>query len=122
MSLYNYIGGVNAKQMPVPMMNILNGGKHSDNNINIQEFMIVPHGGKSLKECLQIGVNIYNKLKNVLRQNGYSVSVGDEGGFAPNLPDENIAIEYILEAIGKARICSWKRRITGIRYSKYRNA
>ncbi|MCI9015671.1 MAG: phosphopyruvate hydratase [Clostridia bacterium] len=102
MTLYNYIGGVNAKELPRPMMNILNGGKHSENNINIQEFMIVPVGAKTFKKAMQMGVEIYHNLKKVLKQKGYSVGVGDEGGFAPDLKDEEEAIQVILEAIKKA--------------------
>ena len=102
MSLYKYIGGINAKILPRPMMNILNGGKHSDNNINIQEFMIIPVGATTFREGLQMGVEVYHNLKKVLKEKGYSVAVGDEGGFAPNLEDETEAIEAILEAIKKA--------------------
>lgn len=102
MSLYKYIGGINAKILPRPMMNILNGGKHSDNNINIQEFMIIPVGATTFREGLQMGVEVYHNLKKVLKEKGYSVAVGDEGGFAPNLKDETEAIEAILEAIKKA--------------------
>lgn len=103
-SLYNYIGGVDAKRLPVPMMNILNGGKHSDNNISIQEFMIMPIGAESFRECIRMGAEVYHQLKKVLKEKGYSVAVGDEGGFAPNLKNEEEAIELILEAITKARI------------------
>lgn len=102
MTLYNYIGGVNARTLPLPMMNILNGGKHSENNINIQEFMIVPVGAKTFKECIQMGAEIYHNLKKVLKEKNYSVGVGDEGGFAPDLKDEEEAIEVILQAIKKA--------------------
>lgn len=102
MTLYNYIGGVNARTLPMPMMNILNGGKHSENNINIQEFMIVLVGAKTFKECMQMGVEIYHNLKKVLKEKKYSVGVGDEGGFAPDLKDEEEAIEVILQAIKKA--------------------
>lgn len=102
LSLYNYIGGINANELPIPMMNILNGGKHSDNNINIQEFMIMPIGNKTFYERLKIGVEIYHTLKKVLKEKGYSVAVGDEGGFAPNLKNEEEAIECIVEAIEKA--------------------
>ena len=101
-SLYNYIGGVNAKYLPIPMMNILNGGKHADNNMNIQEFMIMPIGAKSFKEAIQIGSEVYHSLKSILKAKGYAVGVGDEGGFAPNLPSEEEAIETIIEAIKKA--------------------
>lgn len=102
MSLYNYFGGVNAKVLPTPMMNILNGGKHSDNNISIQEFMIMPIGGKTFREKMEMGVEVYHTLKNVLKQKGYSTAVGDEGGFAPNLENEEEAIKVIIEAIQKA--------------------
>lgn len=102
LSLYNYIGGINANELPIPMMNILNGGKHSDNNINIQEFMIMPIGNKPFSERLRIGVEVYHTLKKVLKEKGYSIAVGDEGGFAPNLKNEEEAIECIVEAIEKA--------------------
>ncbi len=102
MELYNYIGGVNANELPVPMMNILNGGKHSDNNINIQEFMIMPVGSITFAERLKRGVEVYHTLKKVLKEKGYSVGVGDEGGFAPNLKNEEDALDAIMEAIKKA--------------------
>lgn len=102
MTLYNYIGGVNAKKLPTPMMNILNGGKHSDNNISSQEFMIMPTSGKDYAENLQMGVETYHNLKKVLKSKGYSVAVGDEGGFAPNLQSEEEALDVIVEAIKKA--------------------
>ena len=102
MELYNYIGGVNAKELPIPMMNILNGGKHSDNNINIQEFMIMPVGSITFAERLKRGVEVYHTLKKVLREKGYSVSVGDEGGFAPDLNSEEEALDVIIEAIKEA--------------------
>lgn len=99
LGLYRYIGGINARLLPMSMMNILNGGKHSDNNLNIQEFMVVPIGGKNFKQCLQIGTEVYHNLKKVLKAKGYSVAVGDEGGFAPNLKTEEEAIELIIQAI-----------------------
>ncbi len=102
MTLYNYIGGINAKKLPTPMMNILNGGKHSDNNISSQEFMIMPTSGKDFAENLQMGVETYHNLKKVLKSKGYSVAVGDEGGFAPNLQSEEEALDVIEEAIKKA--------------------
>lgn len=102
MELYNYIGGINAKKMPCPMMNILNGGKHSANNVNIQEFMIMPISAKTFHEAMEMGVKTYHTLKTVLKEKGYSTSVGDEGGFAPDLKSEEEAIELILEAIEKA--------------------
>jgi len=102
MELYNYIGGINAKELPVPMMNILNGGKHSDNNVNIQEFMIMPIGEITFSERLKRGVEIYHTLKKVLKERGYNVGVGDEGGFAPDLENEEQALDFIIEAIKKA--------------------
>ncbi|MFA7077256.1 MAG: phosphopyruvate hydratase [Syntrophomonas sp.] len=102
MPLYQYIGGVNAKEIPVPMMNILNGGKHADNNVDIQEFMVVPCGAPSFAEGLRMGVEVYHALKKVLAAKGLATSVGDEGGFAPNLPSNEAALDVIMEAIAKA--------------------
>ena len=102
MSLYKYIGGVNAKTLPVPMMNILNGGKHADNTVNIQEFMIMPVGAKSFKECLRMSAEIYHTLKKVLKAKGLVTGVGDEGGFAPNLSSDEEALKLIVEAISQA--------------------
>ena len=102
MELYQYIGGINGKQLPIPMMNILNGGKHSDNNISIQEFMIMPVGDITFSERLRRGTEIYHTLKKVLKEKGYSVGVGDEGGFAPNLNNEEQALDVIIESIKKA--------------------
>ena len=102
MSLYNYIGGVNAKELPVPMMNIMNGGKHADSGLTVQEFMIMPVGAKTFKECMQMGVEVYHNLKKVLKEKGLSTAVGDEGGFAPNVSSEKEALDLILEAIEKA--------------------
>lgn len=101
-SLYNYIGGCNARTLPVPMMNILNGGKHADNSVNIQEFMIMPVGAKSFKEALKNCAEVFHNLKSVLKSKGYSTAVGDEGGFAPNLASDEEAIQVIVEAIEKA--------------------
>ena len=100
--LYRYIGGINAKKLPVPMMNILNGGKHSENNISIQEFMIMPIGDITFAERLRRGAEIYHTLKNVLKEKGFAVGVGDEGGLAPNLENEEMALDVIIEAIKKA--------------------
>ena len=100
--LYRYIGGINAKTLPVPMMNILNGGKHADNNVDLQEFMIMPVGADSFNEALRMGVETFHSLKSVLSKKGYNTAVGDEGGFAPNLRSNEEAIEVILEAITKA--------------------
>ncbi len=102
MELYRYIGGINAKELPVPMMNILNGGKHSENNISIQEFMIMPIGNITFAERLRRGAEIYHTLKRVLKEKGFDVGVGDEGGFAPNLENEEMALDVIIEAIQKA--------------------
>lgn len=102
MELYRYLGGVNGKMLPTPMMNIINGGKHSDNNISSQEFMIMPVGGKNFREKMEMGVTVYHTLKKVLKEKGHSVAVGDEGGFAPNLEGEEEAIELIVEAIQRA--------------------
>ena len=100
--LYQYIGGVNAKVMPVPMMNILNGGEHADNTVDIQEFMIMPVGAKSFREALRMCAEVFHSLKSVLKDKGYSTAVGDEGGFAPDLKTNEEAIEVILEAVEKA--------------------
>ncbi len=100
--LYKYIGGANARELPLPMMNIINGGSHADNNVDIQEFMIMPAGASSFKEALQMGAEIFHTLKSVLKSKGYSTAVGDEGGFAPNLKSNEEALEVIMEAIVKA--------------------
>ena len=102
MELYRYIGGIQAKELPVPMMNILNGGKHSENNISIQEFMIMPIGDITFAERLRRGAEIYHTLKKVLKEKGFDVGVGDEGGFAPNLENEEMALDVIIEAIKTA--------------------
>jgi enolase len=100
--LYRYIGGVNANTLPIPMMNILNGGSHADNAIDFQEFMIMPIGAESFSEGLRWGAEIFHNLKTVLKDKGYSTNVGDEGGFAPNLKSNEEAVEVILQAIEKA--------------------
>ena len=100
--LYRYIGGTSARQLPVPMMNIMNGGKHADSNVDMQEFMAMPVGASSFSEALQWGTDIYHALKGVLHARGLATAVGDEGGFAPNLPSNEEAIRVILEAIDKA--------------------
>jgi enolase len=100
--LYRYIGGTNAKTLPVPMMNILNGGAHADNNVDFQEFMVMPVGAESFREGLRCGAEIFHGLKSVLKSRGYSTGVGDEGGFAPDLRSNEEAVETILEAIDKA--------------------
>jgi enolase len=100
--LYRYIGGVNARTLPVPMMNILNGGSHADNNVDFQEFMIMPVGAPNFTEAVRMGSETFHALKSVLKKKGYNTAVGDEGGFAPNLKSNDEAVEVILEAIGKA--------------------
>lgn len=100
--LFQYLGGVNAKQLPVPMMNILNGGEHADNNVDVQEFMILPVGAKSFREALRMGAEVFHSLKKVLVEKGLACGVGDEGGFAPNLDSNRAALELIVEAISKA--------------------
>ncbi|GEL05341.1 phosphopyruvate hydratase [Rummeliibacillus stabekisii] len=102
MPLYQYIGGVNAKQLPVPMMNIVNGGEHADNNVDIQEFMVMPVGAESFRHALRMGAEIFHSLKAVLKESNYSTSVGDEGGFAPNLSSNEEALSTIVTAIERA--------------------
>ncbi|MCA0385856.1 MAG: phosphopyruvate hydratase [Firmicutes bacterium] len=102
LSLYEYVGGTNAKTLPVPMMNIMNGGAHADNNVDIQEFMVMPVGATSFKEALRWGAEIYHSLKSVLKSKGLATGIGDEGGFAPNLPTNEDALKVIMEAIEKA--------------------
>src|SRR4029079_17275500 len=106
--LYKYLGGPNARTLPVPMMNIINGGAHADNNVDFQEFMIVPVGAESFSESLRMGTEIFHTLKAVLKKKGYDTSVGDEGGFAPNLRSNEEAIETILEAIVQAGYAAGK--------------
>ncbi|MBM14509.1 MAG: phosphopyruvate hydratase [Nitrospina sp.] len=100
--LFQYIGGSNAKELPVPMMNVLNGGAHADNNVDIQEFMIVPVGAKSFSSALQMGVEVFHSLKGVLKKGRYNTAVGDEGGFAPNLRSNEHAIEVLIKAVKSA--------------------
>jgi enolase len=100
--LYRYLGGVNACTLPVPMMNVINGGAHADSSVDMQEFMIVPYGASKFSESLRMGVEVFHTLKGVLKKKGYSTSVGDEGGFAPNLKSNDEAVEVLLEAITKA--------------------
>jgi enolase len=102
MPLYRYIGGVHARMLPAPMMNILNGGKHADNTVDIQEFMIIPHNADSFRTALRMGAEVFHNLKKVLKSKGYSTSVGDEGGFAPSLKSNEEAFDVIIEAIEKA--------------------
>ena len=102
LSLYQYIGGTNSKVLPVPMMNIINGGQHADNSVTIQEFMIMPVGANSFKQALQWCTEVFHTLKGVLKAKGYSTAVGDEGGFAPNLKSDEEALQVIVEAIEKA--------------------
>lgn len=108
LGLYQYLGGVNAKTLPVPMMNIINGGKHADNNVDLQEFMIMPVGAPSFSEALRMSSEVYHSLKKLLKSKGYDTGVGDEGGFAPNLKSNEEAIAVIVEAIEKAGYVSGK--------------
>ena len=112
--LFQYIGGVNAKQLPVPMMNILNGGEHADNNVDVQEFMILPVGAPTFKEALRMGAEVFHALKKVLGEKGLACGVGDEGGFAPNLSSNRAALELIVEAITKAGYESGKDIMLGM--------
>jgi enolase len=100
--LFQYIGGSNAKELPVPMMNVLNGGAHADNNVDIQEFMIVPVGAKNFSSALQMGVEVFHHLKGVLKKGGFNTAVGDEGGFAPDLQSNEQAIEILIKAVKSA--------------------
>src|SRR6202008_4849122 len=99
---YRYLGGVGARLLPVPMMHILNGGAHADNSVAPQEFMIAPYGASSFSEAIRMGAEIFHTLKGVLKKRGYSTSVGDEGGFAPNLKSNEEALEVVMEAISHA--------------------
>ena len=102
LQLFQYLGGINAHVLPVPMMNIINGGKHADNNLNLQEFMIMPVGADTFRDALQWGIEVFHTLKKLLKSKGYSTSVGDEGGFAPSLANDEQALQLITEAIGQA--------------------
>jgi enolase len=112
--LFRYVGGVTANTLPVPMLNILNGGQHADSNVDFQEFMVLPVGAKSFSEALQMGSEIFHTLKSVLKSKGLNTGVGDEGGFAPNLADQDLAFDYILEAIQKAGYTPGKQVFLGI--------
>jgi enolase len=112
--LYSYLGGPNAKELPVPMMNVLNGGAHADNNVDFQEFMIIPAGASSITEAVRIGAEVFHNLKSVLKKKGYNTSVGDEGGFAPNLKSNEEAVQVILEAIQKAGYKAGKQVYLGL--------
>ena len=107
--LYRYIGGVNASVLPVPMMNIVNGGAHADNTIDFQEFMIMPVGAPNFPEAVRMGAEVFHSLKSILHDGGYATSVGDEGGFAPNLKSMPEAIEVILKAIENGGIQARRR-------------
>src|SRR5262245_56081879 len=102
LSLFRYLGGPNAHLLPVPMMNILNGGAHADSNVDIQEFMIAPIGAPTYREALRSGVEVYHALKSVLKKKGFATGLGDEGGFAPNLPANAAALDLIAEAVQNA--------------------
>ena len=112
--LYQYIGGTNAKELPVPMMNVLNGGEHADNNIDIQEFMILPVSARNFTDCLRMGTEVFHHLKSVLKKRNYSTAVGDEGGFAPDLKSNEEAIEVLLAAIKSAGYKAGKDVLLGL--------
>lgn len=112
--LYRYVGGVTARTLPVPMLNILNGGAHADSNVDFQEFMILPVGAETFSHALQMGAEVYHTLKSVLKKQGLNTAVGDEGGFAPNLESQELAFDYILEAIQKAGYTPGKDIYLGI--------
>jgi enolase len=112
--IYRYVGGVNANTLPVPMMNILNGGQHADSNVDFQEFMVLPIGAPSFKEALRMGAEVFHTLKGVLKAKGLNTGVGDEGGFAPNLESQDLAFDYIIEAIQKAGYTPGKDLYLGI--------
>ena len=118
--LFRYLGGPNAHLLPVPMMNILNGGAHADNNVDIQEFMIAPVGAATFAEAVRWGAETYHALKSVLKQHGLSTGVGDEGGFAPDLEHNRAALDLIVEAIGKAGLHARARRRAGHRRRRHR--
>ena len=109
--LYRYLGGLQARVLPVPMMNVLNGGVHADNTVDFQEFMIMPVGAKSFSQALRMGVETFHTLKKVLKDRGYNTSVGDEGGFAPSLKSNVEAVEVLLEAITKAGLHARQRHL-----------
>ena len=112
--LYRYLGGPNARALPVPMMNILNGGAHADNTVDFQEFMVMPVGAESFREALRCGAEIFHALKTVLKKRGYATSVGDEGGFAPNLPSAEAALDFCMKAIEKAGFKPGKNVFLGL--------
>lgn len=112
--LYHYIGGPNARELPVPMMNVLNGGAHADNNVDLQEFMIIPAGAGAVADAIRMGAEVFHNLKSVLKKKGYNTAVGDEGGFAPNLKSNEEAVQVILEAIEKAGYKAGKDIMLGI--------
>ena len=112
--LYQYLGGPNAKELPVPMMNVLNGGAHADNNVDFQEFMIIPAGASSCTEAIRMGAEVFHNLKAVLKKKNYNTAVGDEGGFAPNLRSNEEAVQVILEAIQKAGYKPGKQVFLGL--------
>ncbi|OGW34596.1 MAG: phosphopyruvate hydratase [Nitrospirae bacterium GWC2_56_14] len=112
--LYHYLGGPNAKELPVPMMNVLNGGAHADNNVDFQEFMIIPAGAETCTDAIRMGAEVFHSLKSVLKKKGYNTAVGDEGGFAPNLRSNEEACQVILEAIQKAGYKAGKEVFLGL--------
>ena len=113
--LYRYVGGTSARTLPVPMMNIVNGGAHADNPIDFQEFMVMPVGAASFAEALRMGAEIFHTLKSALKAAGHNTNVGDEGGFAPNLPSAEAALDFVMQAVEKAGFKAGRRRAAGAR-------
>ena len=120
MPLYRYVGGTSARTLPVPMMNIINGGVHADNPIDFQEFMILPVGAETFAEALRCGSEIFHTLRGELKKAGHNTNVGDEGGFAPNLPSADAALDFVMSAIGKAGYNAGQRRHAGARLRGHR--
>ncbi len=118
--LYRYVGGTSARTLPVPMMNIINGGVHADNPIDFQEFMIMPVGAASFREGLRCGAEIFHTLKGALKKAGHNTNVGDEGGFAPNLPSAEAGLDFVMKAIEQAGYKAGKRRVPGARLRRHR--
>src|SRR5206468_11104238 len=112
--LYRYFGGMNGCMLPVPMMNVVNGGAHANNNLDLQELMIIPVGAPSFREALRYGAEVFHALKKIINDKGMSVAVGDEGGFAPNVPSHEAAIQMILEAIDKAGFVAGEQIALGL--------
>jgi enolase len=118
--LYRYFGGMGRMQMPVPMMNVVNGGAHANNNLDLQELMIIPVGAPNFREALRYGAEVFHALKKIMSDKGMSIAVGDEGGFAPNVPSHEAAIQMILDAIDKAGFTAGEQIVSGPRLCRQR--